>query len=336
MFNIKKNRIIFSLIILIILIISVSWYFIFQQKNINDLYFRIDSLQYQNDVLASRCNILESNISSIFQEYENELSSLENEHTLLKTQLLELTQENDIQKYEITRLNENYDIIEQKYFTYVNQYKQLREKINSRLGFEGNLSDFITPLDQLVFDTMYEVSGGLESWGSIGEFWEDSMLIYNWIIENIDYAIDSPYPYLYPDPNEPVKWFSESVKYPNETLFERAGDCEDQAILLVSMLYAHNDIFTSWCFNIQWEGGGHVGVGIPLSGNRLSILDPSGKYYSGSENTLVSENVFDAIENWMTHIGDKEMKISSIFNNSDYIEFENNQEFYTWFNIKYP
>jgi len=318
-----------------VIIASMVWYIIYQNEQIENLSFRLMSIQYQNIELTSRCNVLESNITSVFEEFDIEIASLKNNYSIIEESYNNLQYIYNIQKYEITRLNELNIDIQTDFKLYISQYKQLKNDINSRLAFDGDLSHFIKPFDQNIIDIMYDVSGGLETWRSMSEFWSDSMLLYDWIIENIDYASDSPYPFLYSDPFESVRWFSQSVKYPNETLLDRAGDCEDQAILLESMLQAHNNFFTSWCISIQWEGGGHVGVGIPFNGGRLAILDPSGNYHSGSENSFSSEPVIQAIDNWMSIVSNQEMNVTSIFNNNEYIKFNNTTEFYTWFNMLY-
>jgi len=335
MMILRQKNVTIVLVIMALLTLGGAWYVNDQRKQIEALNFRIMSLQYQNSVLTSRCNALETNISSVFEEFEVEIAVLQEDYAELENLYLTVQYNYDSLEYELFRESESRGEIEEEFNVYMAEFKKLKEDVNSRLAFDGDLSRFVTPEDPAVVEAMQMISGGLETWGSMSEFWGDSKLLHDWIVGNIAYAVDSPYPYLYSDPSESVKWFVQSVRYPNETLADASGDCEDQALLLESMMEAHNERFTQWCISIQWEGDGHVGVGIPIEGGRLAILDPSGGYHSGAGDSLSSMPVTDALDDWISMVSDKETHVNSVFSSELYVEFESTDEFLAWFTENY-
>ncbi|MGD2201324.1 MAG: hypothetical protein PVJ38_06825, partial [Candidatus Bathyarchaeota archaeon] len=64
----KSRDLIILLILLSILSAGEGWYIFNQQGQIEELNFRISSLQYQSIVLSTRCSILETNMSAITEE----------------------------------------------------------------------------------------------------------------------------------------------------------------------------------------------------------------------------------------------------------------------------
>ena len=331
----RQKNVTILLVVITMLALGGAWYVNDQRKQIEALNFRILSLQYQNSVLTSRCNALEANLSSVFDEFEVEIAALQDDYAELESLYLTLEYEYDRMEYDLYWESEKRAEIEEEYSVYMAEFRQLKEDVNSRLAFDGDLSRFVTPGDPAVIEAMQVITGGLETWGSMSEFWGDSMLLHEWIVGNIAYAVDSPYPYLYSEPSEAVRWFDQSVRYPNETLTDASGDCEDQAILLESMMEAHNEWFTQWCISVQWEGDGHVGVGIPVEGGRLAILDPSGGYHSGAGESLLSMPVADVLDDWISVVSDKETHVNSVFGSELYVEFESTEEFLDWFAENY-
>ena len=335
MMILRQKNVTILLVMMALLSLGGVWYINDQRLQIESLNFRIMSLQYQNSVLTSRCNALESNISSVFEEFEGEIEAIQEDYAALESLYYTLQYDYDSLGYEYTLQSEGRSEIQEEFEVYVAEFKQLRNAVNSRLALDGDLSPFVTPGDPAVVEKMLEVSGGLQTWGSMSEFWGDAKLLHDWIAINIAYAADSPYPFLYSDPSESVRWLCQSVKYPNETLSERSGDCEDQAILLESMLEAHNERFSHWCVSIQWEGDGHVGVGIPVEGGRLAILDPSGGYHTGVGESLSSLPVVGALDDWISVVSDRETRVNSVFGHGLYVEFDGTDEFLAWFTANY-
>ena len=122
---------------------------------------------------------------------------------------------------------------------------------------------------------------------------------------------------------------------PEDTLEDGAGDCEDMAALLASMLLSYNDgEYAIWMLVIRSEklGLGHIAVAFPVQDGRLTILDPAGNYYTGQYGPVNSSNVSNAINNWLSH-WQKAMpdaEITTVFSEDIFEEFSSTAEFITW------
>lgn len=325
-------------IIIVVLTISTAggaWYILNQQDEIDELNFRISSLLYQTNVLSSRCNLLETNMSAVLGELEGEIGEMQWEYDQLEADYESLEYDYAYLVYEFEGLKDDHRQLQNDFGNYTAHFKQLQKKVNSRINIEGDLTEFVTPQDLLVVETMMGVTGGHEDPESLSELWADYEALYDWITATITYGVDSPYPYLYSDPSYPVRWIEHSARYPNETLTDGMGDCEDQAILLLSMMMAHNDRFAKMCISLKWEDGGHIAVAFPVTGGKLAILDPTGGYISGTGGIFSGEPVEEAIENWVSRWGYSDVYVNSVFNDLAFEDFESTQEFIDWFNSKY-
>jgi hypothetical protein len=322
-----------SLVIAVLAISAVgeAWYIMNQQNQIEELNFRITSLQYQSTVLTAWCNKLEYNMSDIQEEFEHQMREMQAEYDGLEVDYIELQRDHSSTTYTLEKAQESNEDLQIEFEEYAAHFKQLQNVVNSRLSLDGNLSGFVTPQDLGVVEKMLEATGGYSDPGSFNEFWEDALGLYGWVTANIVYGSDSPYPYLYSDPSYPVRWLEHSARYPNETLSDGTGDCEDQALLLLSMLTAHDDLYTKWCISLKWEGGGHMAVALPVTGGRLAILDPANEYYSGTGLSFASQPVEEALESWISRWYDPTVYVNSIFDETSFSEFESTEEFIEWF-----
>ena len=326
-----------SLVIAVLVISAVgeAWYIVNQQNQIEELNFRITSLQYQSTVLTAWCNKLEYNMSDIQEEFEYQMREMQAEYDGLEVDYIELQRDHSSTTYTLEKLQASNEDLQSEFEEYTAHFKQLQNVVNSRLSLDGNLSGFVTPQDPLVVEKMLEATGGYSDPGSFIEFWEDAFGLYDWVTANIIYGSDSPYPYLYSDPSYPVRWLEHSARYPNETLSDGTGDCEDQALLLLSMLTAHDDLYTKWCISLKWEGGGHMAVALPVTGGRLAILDPANEYYSGTGPNFVSQPVEEALESWISRWNDPTVYVNSIFDETSFYEFESTEEFLEWYSTNF-
>jgi hypothetical protein len=302
---------------------------------VNQDELRISSLQYQNTELTERCIQLETNISGIIGEFEAEIKSLEANYSELRTEHFELNSS-------YKELEESYSYLlitrgelQGHYNKYVSEYEGLRKEVNSRLGLEDTIVKFITPDDPAVVIRVMEVTKGWEIPGSEEELLGDYKALYDWIRLRIDGSIDSPYPFLDLTPSYPVRWVGNSVRFPVETLEDMAGDCEDQAILLLSMMIAYNEVDAKWCISYEWDEGAHVAVGMPVQGGGLIILDPAAGYHTGTASTLIGRPVEEVIDGWIGRWEEKGVFISSIFNVEMRQKFSSTEEFLEWFQTNY-
>jgi hypothetical protein len=225
-----------------------------------------------------------------------------------------------------------------EYSGYVAAYQNLRDEINNRVGWLAkDLESFITPTDPLVNATVYSITGGWSNRSDWNEYWNDIKAIWNWVRSNIQYRADGLYPILPADPSGSVTFTEDMWQLPNETLNIRKGDCEDQAMLLCSMLRCLNyKQYWIECVWINSQSGSHVGVQIPVSGNQLTILDPAGNYYTSDFwGNIINVNVTKAINDWLSYtqsnVGmSSDVYVYRVF--SDYVDkmFASTNDYLAW------
>lgn len=124
-------------------------------------------------------------------------------------------------------------------------------------------------------------------------------------------------------------------QFPNETLTLNEGDCEDQAILLCAMINCYSGgHYAVHCIGFDASNGGHIAVQLPVSGNKISILDTAGDYFThNSFGTLTSKDVSEEINNWLTYWADdagSDIYIDMIFSNTVDQKFKTTNEYITW------
>ena len=154
------------------------------------------------------------------------------------------------------------------------------------------------------------------------------------MVNNIEYSDDSYLPYLPPLPQGSLVWMQECWRMPEETLEDEAGDCEDMALLLASLMLGYNQhTYGVWAIEISNEDSGHLAVAFPVAGDKLTILDPAGNYYTGyPSGQLRSNDINRAINDWLSHWAQSMpgAEISFVFSDDLYEQFSNTDEFINW------
>jgi hypothetical protein len=217
-------------------------------------------------------------------------------------------------------------------------YAGLRETIYQKLGRVDDSEKFITPKDPAVIAKTREIAGAFSAEGT--ERWRDYLRIYNWVVDNVVYSSDTNLPILPDTPDGGLEWLAEYWKMPSETLQDLTGDCEDMANLLASLMSGYaNEQYAVWAVIIRDnEGNGHVALAYPVTGNKLTILDPAGNYYTGYyTGTLQSDSISIAVSTWLAHWSDQMpgVKITAAYSDDFYKEFTGTQEFIQWAIDKY-
>jgi hypothetical protein len=179
-------------------------------------------------------------------------------------------------------------------------YQNLRNIVNQRSTYI-DISNFITPQDFDVISTVYSITGGWSDTSDFNEFWTDIKALYTWTRANIDYRYDGLSPVLPFDSSYDLYYKQDMWQFPNETLDLKKGDCDDQAILLCSMIRFYTDMYYSteyvW---ITDSNAAHVGVQIPVAGDKLVLFDPAGDYYSHNLlGNIVFNDISVEINNWL-------------------------------------
>lgn len=212
------------------------------------------------------------------------------------------------------------------------KYASFKREIEYRVGInKQDAQGFITPNNNLVSEKAQEITGGYSE--DTQEHWRDYYRLYQWVVDNISYSHDSNIPLLPESLTGELIWHGSYWRLPEETLEDATGDCEDMAVLLVSLLSSYNQgKYEIWGISISSpDGSGHVGAAIPVKGGKLTIVDPAGNYYTGS-GSLSSESCSVAVNKWLSHWESKspEAFISAVFTDDFYHEFNNTAEFLAW------
>ncbi len=233
-------------------------------------------------------------------------------------------------------LQEIYRELQSEYYQYQSDYRKLKELTDARL-MQGSLARFITPEDPAVTNITLQVAGELNRSSTAGLDWPKIKAIYDWVNNNIEYRDDGLYPQL-PSSLEDVKLnglsqTDQMAQYPNETLRLRTGDCEDTAVLMVSMIRAFISVQAE-CIWITGANAGHVAVVVPIGEDQIVIMDPVRDYYS--HNVLgemavanISTEIYDWLNIWRPTLGN-DVHVYRVF--SDYMDkyFESTQEYIDW------
>ena len=76
----------------------------------------------------------------------------------------------------------------------LDNYADMREQINLRLGLRQDGQSFITPDEPEISAKVQEITGGYAE----GELWHDYSRLFQWVMRNVEYSLDSPTPLLPP------------------------------------------------------------------------------------------------------------------------------------------
>jgi len=279
-----------------------------------------DSLNANYTALQSAYAALKADYDTLQVQYKD-LSSKYNSLNASYTALLN----------NYTMLKAGYDQLYSEYTSLIDWYNAIRDQVNFRsLPPIEKMPMYITPDDPAVVSTMYSVTGG---WGRLNdwnEFWSDVYKLYKWVKDNIIYSYDSPEPVL-PEIGGTLAWRDEFFRFPNETLRDGTGDCEDMANLLASLILAYNGkVYNVWVMIVYFDDGGHATVVIPVSGGMITIVDPAGHYYTSSFGVITARDVATELQNYFNYwasAGHKNGRVYAIYSYNMYKVFNSNQEF---------
>ena len=323
-------KIFLSVLLAIALIASgVSWI------NLNSTKTDLRETATQLETAQSQLTSAEAELTGVKTELADTQAQLTSTKTELQTTTTQLsTTESQLQETE-SQLTDTTTQLESAYdqnTRMVTDYSALREQINLKLGNGEDGENFITPNEPLVSSITRQIAGTYSQ--DINEVWRDYQRLYQWVVDNIIYNYDTNLPLLPSTLDGRLSWTQEYWKMPEETLNDKNGDCEDMAGLLTSMILSYNNHqYSIWVVIIHNNDSGHVGVVMPVEGDKLCILDPAGNYFTGYyDNWLQSEDVSLAVSNWLSHWSTKMpgAYITAALSDDFYKEFSGTQEFIDW------
>jgi hypothetical protein len=155
------------------------------------------------------------------------------------------------------------------------------------------------------------------------------------VVQNIAYVPDSYTPMLPESINGEIRWVGDFWRTPEETLRDKAGDCEDLSALLASLLLNYNKhTYGVWMVEVRNKDAGHVGVAFPIEKGMITVVDPSIKYNTavGDGIVLSSKDARIAIGLWLERLQDKvpSAQVTLIFSDTLYREFTGTEDFLNW------
>jgi len=283
-----------------------------------------------------------TNLETTFQRLQTNYTNLQESYTYFQTQFNQLQADYDSRSQDYETLEQQYNTLESlyaslenEYNSYVSAYQSLRDEVNQRLWFLAEVESFITPQDSSVSAIVFDITGGWSDPSDFTEYWDDLKDMYLWVTNNIDYRYDGLSPMLPYSPWDSVYYYEDMWQFPNETLSLEKGDCDDQAILLCSMIRCYCDMqYWVECIWIHSSTSAHLGVQCPVQGDKLVIFDPAGNYYSHNFwGDIVFNDITTEINNWLDYwkpsMGN-DVHVYRVF--SDYIDktFASTSEYITW------
>ncbi len=293
--------------------------------------FEIQSL---NQEIETAQNNL-SNVKSELESTETQLNQTTQELNDTQSQLSNTSDELDITKTTLQNTKQQLNTEIARSNGLVRSYDVLKNSVNSRINLtQDQMRAKITPDNYLVSQTTREIAGDYSE--DVNEYWNDFNSLFQWVSTNIDYSYDSSEPLLPESLSGSVTWYPEYWRTPEETLNDKTGDCEDMALLLTSLLLSYNQSkYAVWCVVVVSDTlgeAGHMGVAFPVVGDKLTILDPTGYYFTGDFYFLSAQPASTAINSWLNRVRSTvpNPRISAVFSDTFYEEFSSTEEFIEW------
>jgi len=313
-------------VVLVAVIVIQGFLYLSQNSSYNTLNANHKSLTNQYSTLQSEHSTLQDSYGSLQTNY----SSLRTNYNSLQANYSSLQTLYD-------SLQSNYNSLQSNYNSYISNYNNLRNQVNLRTLHYSytNVKGFITPSDATVSAKVIQITGGWSNPSDWNEFWDDVKKMYDWVVNNIEYRSDGLFPVIPTTPSGDLEYGDEMWQFPSETLDLMQGDCEDIAILLTSMILSYNgEKYWTECIVIEGSMSGHVAVQMPVSGDKLTILDPAGNYYTQTsygdiENKDISTEINNWLNYWKPDLG-SDVHVERVFSNNLDKSFSSTSEYTSW------
>jgi len=224
-----------------------------------------------------------------------------------------------------------YNKLESEYEEYMASYEKLRTSVNVHpMHHTEDEKMLVTPDDETVKKVVHQVTGGWSNPSSWDEFWSDVKAMYEWVESNIEYRSDPYFPVLPENPSLPTAMSEDLWQFPNDTLRIKSGDCEDMAILLLSMIrcYVRGE-YDAYCIVVTQ----HVAVMLPVEEHEICILDPATHYTTNTgwpAHKLTSEDARTEIYKWLDYLNIANVKVEWLFSDSAWMSFSGTEDFLDW------
>jgi len=317
-----------TIIAIVIATFETSLYakIVLEKENITDKYEKLEDdyilLNSSYNSLNSSYNSLQLSYSNLQQNYQNlnnDYNHLLSNHSSLQEDYTSLQNDYNNLMNDYNSLMQERNSLVDEWNDLVSDWNSLIEMIDVRYGINESMCDFITPEEPKVVSAKNNI---ISSDNNLS--WEDMNTINEWVYNNVKYNNDTFIDY------NTGSFFEEFWEYPNETLQNGFGDCEEHANLMVSLSKAEEDVGYLWCAYVTLVTGsveeGHICVFVNVDGDRMYIYDPTWNWHSGS-----SESEQSSLNQYITENGFDEIIVNAIYDEQNYYSFANNQEFFDFF-----
>ncbi len=260
------------------------------------------NLQKNYDELLEKYSALLGNFSALNYNYQN---------VLLQSPFQALEESGNAASPDTQQMLSRYQALQQLYVNlqkeyndYVDNYRKLKTITDLRT-MQGELGQFVTPNNPDVVSLVENITGKTGNYTNPNNYWKDIKAMYDWVASNIQYREDSLYPLLPQNPADAManglRQTNSISQYPNETIKFLAGDCDDIAALLTSMIRSYfSSNYLAECIWITGANEGHVATVIPFNGDQIVVLDPIRNYYTHDTlGNIAFNTVSSEIYNWM-------------------------------------
>jgi hypothetical protein len=265
-----------------------------------------ETLSDQYDSLNSIYNSLDEQYSSLSSSYDtlgNIHSTLQANYDNLVSDFNYLQNDHDVILYD-------YDNILSYWISLSKDVMELRETLISNFKIPEAFSSVLNE------DELNKIGSMVSSvTHNSQDTWLSYDRIYRHIKNNIEYAHDTEFPYIgqyhyftYGGNNVvdsfDVGFVRNFIQTPSFTLEYKQGDCDDQAVLVYSMIkYYQREIYgteyTLFLADIEFnEGEGHVAVFMPVQGGQLCIIDTAGNYLTSQSGRITQKVAASEITNY--------------------------------------
>lgn len=271
--------------------------------------------QYQS--LKDDYNSLKGNYNNMTRLYED----IKANYSDLRYEYNNLESDYNTLQYKYDRLQDDYDTLQSDF----NDYKEM---VNSRLPVGSERKNFVTPDNHVVRSRASSIlDGGFDNDLSLAEIGH----INDWVHHNIEYDHD-----VYIDDNNNIR--EEFWQYPSETLNLGHGDCEDKALLALSLCLAQEKVGWIYCAWVQLEKDGkwenHLCIFVDIQGDKLRIVDPTfdeTDWANGGWESTEDRSETSNLHNYYDETGFDGIRVKALFNHQTYRSFSSNSEFFNWF-----
>ncbi|MEM3469725.1 MAG: transglutaminase-like domain-containing protein, partial [Thermoproteota archaeon] len=320
------------------------------QRGYDSLKSDYDALRLEHDALERNYSSLQDDYRSLqysFNRLQSDYADLQEDYRILQSSYSDAVNDRQALLYLVEYLNETSQLL----YSVISIRKPIAEECCS----------YITIDDPQLRSMVQSITGGWA--GTSDDLWDDLEKLQGWVVQNIKYSYDTYTPHLaYGTYHLRLSsktynvthlslwrwggsyWQEDFWRFPNETLADRHGDCEDQAVLLTSMVrcyfkYCVGTLYNAYAMVIGGPGmdTSHAAVVIPVAGGKLMILDPAGKYVTGLDLFItkwvtprpVEEAVNDYLRYWQSS-GYAFTRVDYVFNEATYKSFNSLSDFVSW------